>query len=52
MVLSIISLVISILALSMSILSLVKILKLYQIYKKEDITIESDNGVVINNKSF
>lgn len=52
MVLSILSLIFSVLALGISVLSLVKTYKLYQIYLKEDITTENENGIIINNKSF
>ena len=52
MAVSVISLVFSILALGAAGLSIYKIKKLYELFKKEDITIDSKNGVIINNKTF
>lgn len=52
MAISIISLVFSMIALGCAGLSIYKIKKLYNLFKKEDITIERGEEILINNKKF
>lgn len=52
MALSIISLIFSFLALIMAGVAILKIYKLYLLFKKEDITTEKGDSIFINNNKF
>lgn len=50
--LTIVSLVLGTIGAGAGILSLIKVKKIYDLFKKEDITVEEGNDIIIKNRTF